>query len=370
MKSDTAQKRRPTSKFTLVAALSALALTLAACSSGDSASEEATAQPAAAEETATEEAAPAAAGGEVGFSESFLTDAFQVQLVKQLGEQALAQGVNLLPATNAEGDAAKQNADVQTLLDRGVSGLIVVPVDSTAIVPAIEKANAANVPVVTVDLGADGGKIYMVVRANNYFMGEAACKYMGDSLGGQGTVLDLQGDLASANGKDRTAGFTECMAANYPDIEVISQPMQWDSQKCADATQTVVSTTDVQGIFMGSESVCLAGVNQVLDTLGKLTKAGDANHIVRVGVDGSPAALDAVREGTLDAVISQPLDLYAKFGIQYINDAMNGVAVTAGPTDHGSEIVDLGNGSFADLLPSPTITKENVDDPALWGNGS
>lgn len=309
------------------------------------------------------------ASSEVGFSESFLTDGFQVQLVKQLGEQAKAQGVNLLPATDANGDPAKQNADIATLIGRGVGGLIVVPVDSTAIVPAIESANAKNIPVVTVDLGASGGKIYMVVRADNVYMGDAGCKYMGKQLKGKGTVLNLQGDLASLNGKDRTTGFTTCMKANFPKIKVISKPMKWKSDLCAQVTQTVLSTTKIDGIFMGSESVCLAGVQAVMKTQKKLTKVGTKGHIVSVGIDGSPAALKAVRAGTLDAVISQPLDLYAKYGITYIKDAMAGKTPTVGPDGHGGKIVALANGSFSDLLPSPTITKANASDPALWGNG-
>jgi len=309
------------------------------------------------------------AGSEVGFSESFLTDGFQVQLVKQLGQQATSQGVNLLPATDANGDAAKQNADIATLIGRGVGGLIVVPVDSTAIVPAIQSANAKNIPVVTVDLGASGGKIYMVVRANNVYMGEAGCKYIGAKLNGKGTVLNLQGDLASLNGKDRSTGFTTCMESKYPKIKVISKPMKWKSDLCAQVTQTVLSTTKIDGIFMGSESVCLAGVQAVMKTQKKLTQVGSKGHIISVGIDGSPASLKAVRAGTLDAVISQPLDLYAKFGISYIKDAMAGKVPAVGPDGHGGTIVALDNGTFSDLLPSPTITKANASDSALWGNG-
>ncbi|MFG1878706.1 sugar ABC transporter substrate-binding protein [Sphaerisporangium sp. NPDC049003] len=305
---------------------------------------------------------------QVGYSESFLTDAFQVQLVKQLGDQAKAQAVDLLPAVNADGDAAKQNADIATLLGRGVKGLIVVPVDSKAIAPAIQRANSKNVPVVSVDLGSDSGKITMIVRADNVYMGKAACEYMGKQLGGEGSVLDLQGDLATQNGQDRSKGFTDCMAEQFPKVKVISKPMNWKPDECATQAQTVLSTQKITGLFMGSESVCLAGVQKVLQNQGKLTKVGDSGHIVSVGIDGSKAALDAVRAGTLDAVISQPLDLYAKYGIQYIKEAMAGKTFQPGPTDHDSTIVKLGD-SLQDLLPSPTVTKDNADDAALWGNG-
>ena len=318
-------------------------------------------------------AAPSSAAGdtsgEVGYSESFLTDPFQVQLVKQLGDQATAQGINLLPAVNADADAAKQSTDVQTLIGRGVKGLIVVPVDSKAIGPAIKQANDKNIPVVTVDLGADSGKIAMIVRADNVYMGTAACEYMGKALGGKGTVLNLQGDQATQNGQDRSQGFTDCMAAEFPEITVTSKPMNWKPEECATQTQTVVSTSQIDGIFEGSESVCLTSVQKVLENQGKAAKVGEEGHIVVVGIDGSPAGLEAIRAGTMDAIVSQPLDLYAKYGIQYIKAAMAGETFQEGPTDHDSTIVKNGD-SLEDQLPSPTITKDNVDDPLLWGNGS
>jgi ribose transport system substrate-binding protein len=357
-----------TRRLIALAAVAALALT--ACgSTRDSAGSSTSSAGSDAPTSGATSGGGSAGGGEVGYSESFLTDPFQVQLVKQLGVQATAQSVDLLPAVNADADAAKQSTDVQTLIGRGVKGLIVVPVDSKAIVPAIKQANAKNIPVVTVDLGADSGKISMIVRADNVFMGKAACKAMGKALNGKGAVLNLQGDLATQNGQDRSKGFTDCMSAEFPGITVNSKPMNWKPEECATQAQTVLSTSKIDGIFEGSESVCLASVQKVLTNQGKTAKVGEAGHIVVVGIDGSPAGLDAIRAGTMDAIVSQPLDLYAKYGIQYIKEAMAGQTFKAGPTDHNSTIVQNGD-SLEDQLPSPTVTKDNVDDKSLWGNGS
>lgn len=347
-----------------------MTLLVVACGSDDGDSADTTTDPAdtTAETSATESPSDNGGTGEVGFSESFLTDPFQVQLVAQLEAQAAEQEVNLLPAVNADGDAAKQNADVATLLGRGVEGLIVVPVDSTAIVPAIEQANSQGVPVVTVDLGADGGNIFMVVRADNVFMGSAACEYMGNELAGEGTVLNLQGDLASANGRDRSDGFTSCMSEQFSNIEVVSRPMEWNSEMCTETTQTVITTQEINGIFMASDSVCLLGILNILENENRLAPVGEENHLLAVSIDGTPDALNAIRDGSLDAVISQPLDLYAEWGIRYIAAAMAGETLEPGPSNHDSEIVAIGD-SLADLLPSPTVTVENVDNPVLWGNG-
>lgn len=304
---------------------------------------------------------------EIGFSVPFLTDAFQVQLVNGLESEAAGSDFTLLPAVDAQGDPARQNEDVSTLLTRGIKGLVIGAVDSKAIVPAIEKANEAGVPVVAMDLGADGGEIAMVVRADNLRMGRDSCMELGSRIEGGGKVLNLQGMLTSQNGRDRDSGFVDCMAENFPEIEVISRPMEWSAEQCADQAKTVISSTDLVGVYMASDNLCIIPVVEALKAEGKLFKVGEAGHIPLVGIDGAPHALDAVRDGHLDVSVSQPNDLYTKWAWFYITAFVNGETFEVGPTDHDSEIVQFGN-SLADQLPATIVTQENVDDPKLWGN--
>jgi len=311
----------------------------------------------------------ATGGGRVGYSESFLTDPFQVQLVKQIGLQATSQGVDILPATNANNDPGKQSTDVQTLLGENVKGLIAAPIDSDAISPVIAQANAKGVPVVTVDKGPSAGsaKAFMIVRANNFVMGQEACGAMGKALSGKGMVLNLQGSLSDINGQDRSNGFTQCMAKDFPAITVISKPMQWKTEECGTQAQTVVSTTHIQGLFEASESVCLNSVEHALSSAGKLTKTGAAGHIFTAAIDGTPAGLAAVRAGLLDVDVSQPLNLYAQYAVYYIKAAMAGKSFAPGPDGHGGTIVKFGN-SQMDLLPPTPVTAANASDKTLWGN--
>jgi ABC-type sugar transport system substrate-binding protein len=307
--------------------------------------------------------------GKVGYSESFLTDPFQVQLVKQISQQAKKQGVDVLPATNANNDPGKQSTDIQTLLGEGVKGLILAPIDSDAISPAISQANAKNVPVVTVDKGPSAGhaKAFMIVRANNVQMGQEACQAMGKALGGKGTVLNLQGDLSDINGQDRSNGFTKCMSKTFPSIKVISKPMKWDTEQCGTQTQTVVSTTHIDGLFEASESVCLNSVEHALKSAGKLVPRGKPGHIYTAAIDGTPPGLAAVRSGLLDVDVSQPLNLYAQYAVYYVKAAMAGKTFKPGPDGHGGSIVKFGN-SLMDLLPPSPVTAANANDKTLWGN--
>ena len=72
--------------------------------------------------------------------------------------------------------------------------------------------------------------------------------------------------------------------------------------------------------------------------------------------------------GEIDATVSQPADLYAKYGIMYLKQAMDGKTFAAGPTDHDSTIVEVRPGVLEDQLAAPLVTKENVDDKSFWAN--
>ncbi|MCV3206605.1 sugar ABC transporter substrate-binding protein [Mesorhizobium sp. YC-39] len=304
----------------------------------------------------------------LGYSAPFLTDPFQAIMANQTLKAVKDAGMEAMPATNANGDAGKQATDIRNLISAGAKVLIVNPTDSQAIVPVLEFAASKNVPTVLIDIAPAKGKSAMIVRADNKGIGGKACEALGAAIGGKGKVLSLMGDQATTNGRDRTTGFNECMKAKYPDVTIIEQPTYWKTDKATSAAQTVVTTTpDLVAIYMQSDSVMLAGVLNVLKSAGKLTKVGEPNHIFLATVDGTPYALEKIREDLLDVAVAQPLDLYAKYGAFYAKAAAEGKTFAAGPTDHNSEIVPVGD-NLMDYLPATVVTKANASDPSLWGN--
>jgi ribose transport system substrate-binding protein len=306
----------------------------------------------------------------MGYSAGYLTDPFQSIEVNMTIAAAKAAGLKTLPVANANGDAGRQVTDIHNLIAAGAQGIIVVPTDSNAVAPAVDFASTKNVPVVSIDNGVAGGKVFMVVRSNSVQMGKEACEAIGKALGGKGIALELQGDLATTAGRERTKGFEDCMKSEFTGIKINAQPTNWKTDKAVAAAQTVISSTpDLGAIYMQSDSVMLAGVLNVLKSAGKTTKVGDANHIFLVTIDGTPGALQAVRDGNVDAVISQPVDLYVKYGLYYLQAAVAGKTFQAGPTDHDSEIVSA-DGSLQDLLPAPVVTSANASDTGLWGNAA
>lgn len=315
---------------------------------------------------------PAASGGDkngkVGVGLPLLTSPFWQAYNNYVPQMAKQLGVNTLPTVNSNSDPTQQITDINNMLNQNVKGLVVAPLDSAAIVAGLNQAERKGVPVVAVDVAPDKGKVAMVVRANNRSYGEQACKSIGDKVK-SGEVVQIMGDLASVNGRDRSQAFRECMKQNYPNIKVLEIPAEWKSEKAASGLDALLNGhPNLKGIYMQAGGVYLAPTLTTLKAKNKLFKVGDAKHITIVSNDGIPQEFDAIRKGEIDATVSQPADTYAKYGMYYIKAAMEGKTFQPGKTDHDSEIIKLPSGILEDQLPAPLVTKANVDDKALWGN--
>jgi len=119
---------------------------------------------------------------------------------------------------------------------------------------------------------------------------------------------------------------------------------------------------------MQAGGVFLAPTLQALKSKNLLVPAPDPEHIFIVSNDGIPHEYDAIGKGEIDATVSQPADLNANYALFYAKAALEGKTFQPGPTDHNSTIVSVGNGVLEDQFAAPLVTKENVDDPSLWGN--
>ncbi|MER5914820.1 sugar ABC transporter substrate-binding protein [Streptomyces sp. NPDC001982] len=306
--------------------------------------------------------------GKVGVILPLLTSPFWQSYNDYVPKMATSEGVDALKTVNSNSDPSQQITDINNELNQGVRGLVVAPLDSAAIEAGLDQAERKGVPVVAVDVAPDKGKVAMVVRADNVAYGEKACDYLGQHVS-SGKVVQIMGDLASVNGRDRSEAFRSCVKEKYPKLNVLEIPAKWESDTAASKLDTLLNANpDIKGIYMQAGGVYLAPTLQTLKSKNMLKMAGGKGHIVIVSNDGIPQEYDAIRKGEIDATVSQPADSYAKYGMYYIKAAMEGKAFKPGPTDHDSTIVKLPSGILEDQLPAPLVTKENVDDPKLWGN--
>lgn len=336
----------------VVAAVTALALTASACGSTKD----------------TADGDVASGDGKVGATVPLLTSPFWQAYNNYVPTMAKEEGLDVLPTVNADNNTQKQITDINNLLNQGVKGLVVTPIDSAAIVAGLNQAERKGVPVVSVDVRPESGKVAMVVRADNKAYGTKACDVIGEKVQ-QGKVIQIMGDLSSINGRDRSEAFRDCMKSKYSGIQVLEIPAEWKAEKAASGLEGLLTANpDVKGIYMQAGGVYLAPTLQALERKGLKFPVGDPKHIVLVSNDGIPQELDAIRNGELDATVSQPADDYAKYGMYWLKKAMAGETFKEGPTDHDSNVVEASPGILEDQLPAPIVTKENVDDDALWGN--
>jgi ABC-type sugar transport system substrate-binding protein len=310
-----------------------------------------------------------AESGKVAVDLTTLTSPFWTSYNKYIIEEAKAQGVELLEPFNSEFDTAKQITGVQNALALGAKGIIFSPFESAAAGNVLKAAEKAGAKVVAVDVAPDNGPVAIVVRANNVAYGEKACKFIGDNVK-EGAVLQIMGDQASINGRDRGNGFRDCVTKNYPNLKQLEVPTKaWSGEDAAAGLDAILnSNPDLKAIYMHAGGVFLAPTLQTLKRKGLLKPAGEAGHIIIVSNDGIPQEFDAIRKGEIDATVSQPADLYAKYGIMYLKQAMEGKTFAPGATDHDSTIIEVRPGVLEDQLAAPLVTKENVDDKAFWGN--
>jgi ABC-type sugar transport system substrate-binding protein len=283
-----------------------------------------------------------------------------------------------LKTTNSQNDVAKLTSNVQSFISQGVKGIAMAPQDTAAIAPTLQTLATKKIPVVTIDTRPDQGDVYMVVRADNRAYGEKACQFLGAKLNGAGKVVMLQGDLASINGRDRTEAFNDCMKKNYPGITVFGEATNWDGAIASQKLQIrLTEHPDIKGVYMQS-SFALAGTLQLLKQRGLLTAPDDPKHVFVVSNDGIPKELQDIAAGNIDATVSQPADLYAKYALYYLKAAIDGRTFQPGPTDHDSTIIQVRDGLLEDQLSAPLVTRDGgtyggvasvkPDDKSLWGN--
>ncbi|MFG1944988.1 sugar ABC transporter substrate-binding protein [Nonomuraea sp. NPDC048826] len=319
-------------------------------------------------DTTTTTPAAGGEGGKVGIDHPRADSDFWNSYITYVPKMADELDVELMPATNSQNDVAKLVNNVQALVGQGAKAIVMAPQDTGAIASTLQNLENKNIPVVTVDTRPDKGKVYMVVRADNRAYGTKSCEFLGEKLGGKGKVVQLMGALSSINGRDRAEAFGECMKTKFPGITVFDEPTEWEGSKAASMLQTRLEQhPDINGVYMHAGGVHLAPTLQVLKQKGLLLPPDDPKHVAVISNDGIPQEFEAIRKGEIDATISQPADLYAKYALYYAKAALEGKTFQPGATDHDSTIIELPNG-LEDQLPAPVVTKDNVDDPTLWGN--
>src|SRR5881409_3121602 len=121
-----------------------------------------------------------------------------------------------------EDDRDQQIQTVENFTTRRVSGIVLAPLDSQALVRPVNNAVRAKIPVVIIDSGLKSDNYISFVATDNYKGGVLAAEYLGKLLGGKGNVILLRYAVGSASTEEREAGFLDVLKKQFPEIKLIS----------------------------------------------------------------------------------------------------------------------------------------------------
>ena len=225
-------------------------------------------------ESNTQTATKTEASGTVGLSVSTQNNPFFVTLVE--GAQAAADEAGVeLSVVDAGDDAAKQVSDIEDLVSKNVSVLIVNPVDSDAVSGAVQSAVNAGVKVISVDRVVNDVEINCQIASDNVAGAEMATQYIADTLGEGIKVAELQGTSGASAAIDRGTGFHN--VADEKMEVAASQTANFDRTEGMTVMENMLqANSDIQAVFAANDEMALGAVEAI---------AGAGKDILVVGFD-------------------------------------------------------------------------------------
>ncbi len=245
-----------------------------------------------------------------------------------------------------EDDREQQIQVVENFMTRRVSGIVLAPLDSQALVAPVANAARAHIPVVIFDSALKSDKYVSFVATDNYKGGQLAAERMGQLLGGNGNVILLRYAVGSASTEAREAGFLDTLKDKFPGIKVISSDQHAGPTRetAYQASQNLLNRfgREVNGIFCPNENATV-GMTKALKDIGK---AG--GKVKMVGFDsGSQSVLDMKNGDVQGLAVQNPLRM-GYLGVMTLVKHLKGETV--------EKRIDTG---------VQMITPENMDEPAM-----
>lgn len=238
------------------------------------------------------------------------------------GAQAAADDLSVdLLVTSADNDVDAELANVQSLIDEGVSALLISPTDPDASGAAIAAANEAGIPVLMVGLRPDVAvadvDVVSTVIPNEVQGGWLAASVLCEGIGSAGTVLELVGDAADSIAQARSEGFNMFMSEECVDVSVVQMATaDLDRDTLIDNFIAQLNAQPVDGVFAYSDATTLAALEASI-----IARKGG---IVFVGFDASDDAMAALQQGRLAAIITPVGWILGTTGVEAANAFLSG----------------------------------------------
>ena len=204
---------------------------------------------------------------------------------KQLGAKII-QYVPTKPDSIPE-----QMSQVEDVIVKKPDAIVFTPVDYKALIPGVEKMNAAGIPVINVTDHMAGGTIVSFVGIDDYKVGRATAEALMKALGGKGNVVIIEGVKGSLSNQDRTRGLTD-VTKSYPNVKLLAtQAGNFQRLNALQVMENLMqSFPQIDGVMAANDAMAIGAI-EALD-------AANRKAIV-VGINGTKEAVDAVKAGKL-----------------------------------------------------------------------
>lgn len=274
----------------------------------------------------------------IGYCNGADSDVFMVARKDAFSEIAGENADIEIKYADANQDVQKQLSDADTFIANKVDCLVLVPNDAEAIVPAVEAANAAGIPIICLGIKAASGD-YIYVGSENYDAGYMQGEYFAENIPKNGKVLYLAGTAGMDHSAARREGFNDALAdAGRDDIEILAD-LDGDYQM-ADAMQI---TEDWIQKYSEFDGICAANDQMALGAVEALKGANRLEGVMVTGIDGLAEAYEAIENGEMVQTIMQDAAGQAEAAYEVVGKMIDG-------EDTDSEV----------LVPFVSVTADNV----------
>lgn len=256
---------------------------------------------------------------------------------KELGYKVDYQGVA------RESEIAGQVSLVQNIVATKPAGILMAATDAKALVPPVEAAIKAGVPIIMVDSGVDSDAPLASITTDNFDGSYKAGKLLAEMIGKKGKVINLGITAGSETGVQRSEGFIKAIG-EYPDIQLL--PVQWTMAEAATAmnitSDLLTANPDINGIFSAAAPMAV-GAAQALKAKGLDKK------VKLVTFDPSPEVLPLFEAGVINGIIAQDPYQMGYKGVELLDMVIKGGKIEQKKTQ----------------IPVVVITPENYDKPEV-----
>jgi ribose transport system substrate-binding protein len=185
----------------------------------------------------------------------------------------------------------EQLSQVEDVIVKKPDAVVFIPVDYKALVPAVEKINAANIPVTNITDRIASGKVVAYVGADDYNIALSTGRNLLKAMGGKGNAVIFEGVKGSLTSTDRVRGFNDALK-EFPEVKLLaSQPGNYQRLKALEVMENLIqSFPQIDGVLSANDPMAV-GALEALDGAGRKAMV--------VGINGSPEAIGLIKSGKL-----------------------------------------------------------------------